>query len=93
MPHLRLWVDGVASKVLEVPLEETGQGPGLGAVVVQVVDGDGQEIVREHKYHFEVMDAGEMDLDQYVSEPEELPDLPAFLEVEPYQGQRPRRGR
>ncbi|MCR4425047.1 MAG: hypothetical protein NUW23_02500, partial [Firmicutes bacterium] len=70
---------------IEVPLEDCGQGPGLGAVSVSVVDGHGTEIVPNHRYHFDVRTRSTLDLSRYVEEPGELPNLPAFLQVEPYQ--------
>ncbi|MEW6049055.1 MAG: hypothetical protein AB1609_21725 [Bacillota bacterium] len=79
---------------IRVELEDFQMGPGLAAIRVSVVDEAGREVVPEHAYHFDVREPGTLDLDRYVSEPEELPDLPAFLIVEPFQGIRPRlRGR
>ncbi len=73
---------------LRVQLEDSEVGPGLGAVLVSVQDGEGREVVPEHPYHFDVRRPDTLDLARYVEEPEELPDLPAFLQVEPYQGLR-----
>ena len=73
---------------LRVELEDSGVGPGLGAVLVSVQCG-GREVVPEHPYHFDVRRPDALDLARYVEEPEELPDLPAFLQVESYQGLRP----
>lgn len=70
---------------IEVPLENCGLGPGLGVVNVSVVDSVGKEIVPSHRYHFDVRTPRTLNLNNYVEEASELPNLPAFLQVEPYQ--------
>ncbi|MGB9879143.1 MAG: hypothetical protein ACPLRM_00150, partial [Anaerolineae bacterium] len=82
---LTLILKDEARNIIEVPLEDCGMGPGLGVVDVSVVDGMGNEIVPSHPYHFDVRAPETLNLARYVEEPEELPDLPAFLQVEPYQ--------
>jgi len=43
-----------AGNIIEVPLEDGCLGPGLGEVVVSVVDDEGNVVVPEHSYHFDV---------------------------------------
>lgn len=70
---------------IEVALEDAIQGPGLGVLYVSVIGADGDLLAPEHPYHFDVRKPETIDLSRYVEEPEELPNLPAFLQVEPYQ--------
>jgi len=90
LKKLVLKAENPADGEIRVELEDFQMGPGLATVRVSVVDEAGREVVPEHPYHFDVRKPGTLDLDRYVSEPEELPDLPAFLAVEPFQGIRPR---
>ncbi len=70
---------------IKVPLDDCCKGPGLGVVNISVVDGMGNTIVPDHRYHFDVRTPESLNLNNYVEEPGELPNLPAFLQVEPYQ--------
>ncbi|MEW5932072.1 MAG: hypothetical protein AB1816_00610 [Bacillota bacterium] len=69
---------------IRVGFGDFGKGPGLGRVLVSVEDSRGNKVVPEHAYHFDVRSPETIDLNRYAEEPEELPDLPAYLVVEPY---------
>jgi len=42
-------------------------------------------VVSKHPHHFNVRRPDTLDLARYIEEPEELPELPALLQIELYQ--------